>query len=88
MNHLPPLTPAVGRAEVISNSWPSSTVLGAGASVGLWACTTKSQESFPKNFEASMMPLVSQTPAPTEGGLAGGLRTVPGGLSSTTRLAA
>ena len=36
--------------------------LGAGASVGGWAWTTTSHESCPKNWEASMIPLVSHVP--------------------------
>jgi len=82
------------RAGRISSNWPSSTVLGAGASEGGCACTTVSHESAPKKSDASMMPLLSQTPAaiaggkPTVLGGTGAAGTWPEGFSSMTRVAA
>src|SRR5918995_221453 len=64
-------------------SWPSSTVTvePPGAVVGGCAWTSESQVSAPNSREASMMPLVSQTPGPT------GMPSRPGGSSWATRVA-
>jgi hypothetical protein len=70
-------------ARVITKSCPSSavTVGPPGGVVGGCAWTSESHVSAPNRAEASMIPLVAQTPGPT------GTPSLPGGFSSATRVA-